>query len=80
MPCIQYLVDHSFLPSNSFLDVMQFGTETFHAKEYVTFSARDVRMNVTKIGETKESAGMRELRSRGWIIFAGLVMLLVGLL
>jgi len=47
-PLFGYLTEHNFLPNTTYLGIVQFGTETFHATSNVTFSATDFNMKIVQ--------------------------------
>lgn len=77
-PGIKYLWQNGFVPENNFLGVVQFGTETLHATEYVTFTASNIGINVTMgtTGAAKKSMGIsrRKGKGNGILILAGLML------
>lgn len=75
-PGIKYLWQNDLIPEKNFLGVVQFGTETLHATEYVTFTASNVGIDVTTGAATK-SQGMRARKGNGLLALAGLMALTV---
>ncbi|KAG4429427.1 hypothetical protein IFR05_015090 [Cadophora sp. M221] len=79
---IYYLSDHNLLPRDTYLGVVQFGTETFFADEYVTFTATGVGFDVvrndtgTRGGVEKSAAGSARLggRRKGAVVMGLLVV------
>ncbi|KAH6718717.1 concanavalin A-like lectin/glucanase domain-containing protein, partial [Leptodontidium sp. MPI-SDFR-AT-0119] len=45
---IHYLSENNLLPGDNYLGVVQFGTETFFAEEYVTFTAAGISVDVVR--------------------------------
>jgi Glycosyl hydrolase family 12 len=54
-PLFTYLTNNNLLPNTTYLGIVQFGTETFHATSNVTFSASNYNLTVVK-GIKKSSA------------------------
>jgi xyloglucan-specific endo-beta-1,4-glucanase len=47
-PLFTYLTKNNLIPSTTYLGIVQFGTETFHATSNVTFSASNFNMKIVQ--------------------------------
>jgi len=56
-PLLHYLSQNNLIPNSTYLGIVQFGTETFHATSNVTFSAQDFSLKVAKSGKTSMANG-----------------------
>lgn len=55
-PLLHYLTGNNMISNSSYLGIVQFGTETFHAESNVTFTAQNFAMSINSAKAKKSAA------------------------